>query len=62
MSTITIGLDVGDRWREGCVLDAGATGRTTRRVRTTAPALEQWCGAQPASRVGLEVGTHSPWI
>ncbi|MGH7629797.1 MAG: hypothetical protein ACREOF_10535 [Gemmatimonadales bacterium] len=31
-------------------------------VRTTAPALEQWCGAQPASRVGLEVGTHSPWI
>jgi len=40
MSTITIGLDVGDRWSEVCVLDAGGTVRTTRRVRTTAPALE----------------------
>ncbi len=62
MSTITIGLDVGDRWSEVCVLDAGGTVRSTRRVRTTAPALEQWFGAQPGSRVVLEVGTHSPWV
>ncbi len=62
MSTITIGLDVGDRWSEVCVLDAAGTVRATRRVRTTPAALEQWCGAQPVSRVVLEVGTHSPWI
>jgi transposase len=62
MSTITIGLDVGDRWSEVCVLDAGGAVRTTRRVRTTAPALEQWFGTQPVSRVVLEVGTHSPWV
>ena len=40
MSTITIGLDVGDRWSEVCVLDARGTVRSTRRVRTTTPALE----------------------
>lgn len=62
MSSITIGLDVGDRWSEVCVLDAAGSVRTTRRVRTTAPALTQWVGAQPASRVVLEVGTHSPWV
>jgi transposase len=62
MSSITIGLDVGDRWSEVCVLDAGGTVRLTRRVRTTAPALEHWFGTHPASRVVLEVGTHSPWI
>jgi transposase len=62
MSTITIGLDVGDRWSEVCVLDASGTVRTTRRVRTTAPALEQWFRTQPVSRVVLEVGTHSPWV
>jgi transposase len=62
MSTITIGLDVGDRWSEVCVLDASGTVRSTRRVRTTTPALEQWFGTQPASRVVLEVGTHSPWV
>jgi transposase len=44
------------------VLDAAGTVRRTRRVRTTPAALEQWFGAQPASRVVLEVGTHSPWI
>lgn len=62
MSTITIGLDVGDRWSEVCVLDADGTVRTTRRVRTTGAALAQWFGAQPGSRVVLEVGTHSPWV
>jgi transposase len=62
MSTITIGLDVGDRWSEVCVLDAAGTVRLTRRVRTTPTALEQWFGTQPRSRVVLEVGTHSPWL
>lgn len=62
MSTITIGLDVGDRWSEVCGLDADGTVRVTRRVRTTPAALAQWFGAQPVSRVVLEVGTHSPWI
>jgi transposase len=62
MSTITIGLDVGDRWSEVCVLDAGGTVRTTRRGRTTPLALEQWFARQTVSRVVLEVGTHSPWV
>ncbi len=53
MTTITIGLDVGDRWSELCVLDAADTVRATRRVRTTPAALEHWFGAQPVSRVVL---------
>jgi len=41
MSTITMGLDVGDRWSEVCVLDAAGRVRLTRRVRTTPAALAQ---------------------
>jgi len=60
MSTITIGLDVGDRWSELCVLDAGGTVRTTRRVRTTALALEPWFGSQPGSRWCSKSGRTRP--
>ena len=31
-------------------------------MRTTAKALQGVFGAMPRSRVGLEIGTHSPWI
>ncbi len=62
MTTITIGLDLGDRWSEACVLDADGTVRATRRVPTTAPGLTRWFATQPGSRVVLEVGTHSPWV
>ena len=58
----TIGLDVGDRWSQVCVLDAAGEVVEEARVRTTEAALKRcFTGLEPA-RVVLEVGPHSPWI
>jgi len=59
---MTIGLDVGDRHIQMCVLaDDGETieeGRITCRPQ----ALIARFGGMPAARIVLEAGTHSPWI
>jgi len=59
---ITVGMDLGDRTSELCVL--GADGQVARRLRaaTTTPRLRKVLGSFPACRVVLEVGTHSPWV
>lgn len=61
-SGLTIGLDLGDRFTEGRVLDAGGDLVEAFRVRTTEPALSARLTSFPPSRVVLEVGTHSPWV
>ena len=58
----TIGLDLGDRFTEGRILDASGEWIESFRVRTTEPALSSRRSSFPASRVVLEVGTHSPWV
>jgi transposase len=59
---LTIGLDLGDRWTEGWVLDAAGEVIQAFRVRTTEPAMTERFSSFPPSRVVLEVGTHSPWV
>ena len=44
------------------MLDEAGRIQLEPRVRTTAKALQGVFGAMPRSRVGLEIGTHSPWI
>lgn len=61
-SGLTIGIDLGDRWSEGRVLDESGELIEAFRVRTTEPALDRQLSRYPASRVVLEVGTHSPWV
>lgn len=58
----TVGVDVGDRWSEVCVLDQ-ESGEVVEqgRVRTRAAALSRRF-AGPRMRVVLEVGCQSPWI
>jgi transposase len=58
----TIGLDLGDRWTEGRVLDASGEVVESFRVRTTEPAMDSRLSSYAPSRVVLEVGTHSPWV
>ena len=60
--TLTIGLDLGDRNSWYCVLDEGGQIQLEQRVHTNAKALREVFGAMPRSRIGLEIGTHSPWI
>jgi len=59
---LTIGIDLGDRWSEGRVLDSQGEVIESFRVRTTEPAMDRQLSRYPQSRVVLEVGTHSPWV
>lgn len=59
---LTIGLDLGDRFTEGWVLDGSGEVVEAFRVRTTEPALSSRLASFPPCRVVLEVGTHSPWV
>ena len=58
----TIGLDLGDRWTEGRVLDEVGEVVEAFRVRTTEPAMDARLSSYAPCRVVLEVGTHSPWV
>src|SRR5690242_21751869 len=59
---LTIGLDLGDRNSWYCVLDESGQIQLEQRVRTNGKALREVFGEMPHSRIGLEIGTHSPWI
>jgi hypothetical protein len=59
---LTIGLDLGDRFTEGRVLDGSGEVVEAFRVRTTEAALSPRLASYPPSRVVLEVGTHSLWV
>jgi transposase len=61
-SGLTIGLDLGDRFTEGRVLNGAGEVVEAFRVRTTEPAVSARLSGYPPSRVVLEVGTHSPWV
>ena len=58
----TIGLDLGDRWSRYCVVDENGVVVEEDRIRTSTTALEQRFQRQPARRIVLEAGTHSPWV
>jgi transposase len=60
--TITVGLDLGDRYSQFCLVGADGTVVEEGRLRTTPQALQQYFAGRPPLRVVLEVGTHSPWI
>ena len=56
-------MDLGDRYRRLCVLDA-ATGEVIEEARlaTTPGALTQRFSSCRPMRIAIEVGTHSPWV
>jgi transposase len=59
---LTVGLDLGDRNSWYCVLNESGQIQLEQRVRTNTKALREVFGEMPRSRIGLEIGTHSPWI
>ena len=60
---VVIGMDLGDKDSQLCVLGADNQIRQEVRMRLTAPALQAWFAAvkQPAMVV-MEAGSHSPWV
>jgi transposase len=59
---LTVGLDLGDRTISYCILDAAGEVVSEGQLPTTAMGLSSLLEKMPASRVALEVGTHSPWV
>jgi transposase len=61
-NTLTVGLDVGDRYSHFYVIDGESHRVEDGRVATTPQAIERWCRVMPPSRIVIESSTHSPWI
>ena len=63
LSTMTIGMDLGDKYSQLCVMDnASRTSLEESRVPTTKAAIARYFAVKEPSRVIMEVGTHSGWI
>jgi transposase len=58
---LTIGIDLGDRVSQFCVLDGEGNKVWEGKVATTPKAFRERFGLIGASRVAIEVGSHSRW-
>jgi transposase len=61
-SRLFVGMDIGDRMIETHILDSEGQLVEESRVPTREAALRRKFSALPASRVAIEVGTHSHWV
>src|SRR3989440_1116493 len=59
---LTIGVDLGDRWSNYCVLDEAGEILLEQKLATTPEAMKQTFERIPRSLIALETGTHSPWL
>ena len=60
--SITIGLDLGDKTSQFCVVNEAGSVISEGSVATTKKAMIAKFGVLPHCRIALEVGTHSPWL
>jgi transposase len=59
----TIGMDLGDKYSQLCILDnVSRAVLEESRVPTTKAGIERYFAGKSHSRVVMEVGTHSGWI
>lgn len=59
---MTIGIDLGDRFSQICVLDEAGETIEEGRLAMTKSAVRQRFGHAPHARIAIEAGTHSPWV
>ena len=58
----TIGLDLGDKTNEVCVLDAAGEVTLRKTLVNTKDSVVKFFKQYKGAVVAMEVGTHSPWI
>jgi transposase len=61
-TSITIGVDLGDKTSRCCAIDQDGEVLFERSVATTKKGMAQLFGAMASCRIALEVGSHSPWV
>ena len=62
LDRLTVGVDLGDKWSNYCILDLEGETLAEGQLRTTQEDLAEFFQALNAARVVCEVGTHSPWV
>ncbi len=62
MKKRTVGIDLGDRYSNYCVLDEEGKAIDQGRVSMTQSSFEKAVSRWPVGLVALEVGTHSRWV
>lgn len=62
MNSITIGMDLGDKKHQICVLDFEANILAVQQIDNTEVALTEFYGRYKSATVAIEAGTHSPWV
>jgi transposase len=58
----TIGMDLGDRSSQYCILNEAGEVIWESKLPTTPKGIEEVFRRIPRSRMALETGTHSPWV
>ena len=61
-STVTVGIDIGDRYSHVAKVDDAGELVSQGRIRTTPEAVNEDFAGRPRTRVVLEAGTHSNWM
>ena len=59
---LTVGVDLGDRWSQYCILGLEGETLAEGQLRTTQEDVGEFFQAVTAARVVMEVGTHSAWV
>jgi transposase len=57
-----VGLDLGDRYCQLCVVNQQGEIVEQGRVSTTAAGMRKRFEGKGSVRIALEAGTHSPWV
>jgi transposase len=60
-SRLTVGVDLGDKWSNYCVVGLDGETLTEGQLRTTPQDFSEFFRSMVAARVVMEVGTHSAW-
>jgi transposase len=59
---VTVGIDLGDKTSRYCTLDENGEVLREASVAATKKAMTEVFAKMKPCRVGIEVGTHSPWV
>ena len=59
---MTVGLDLGDRYSNYCLLNQQGEVVDEGRMQSTEAAIRRHFAGDPCLRIALECGTHSPWV
>ena len=59
---LTVGVDLGDRWSQYCILGLAGETLAAGQLRTMQEDVREFFQALTVARVVIEVGTHSAWV